>query len=127
MLRIRPVLLPSDKLKQVLLEDMGMLCHTIIVKSICCNRSCESESSETLTVFIIYYIQYHLDHRRSNMCNLSDTLVPSGWQHVCYKPNPTSSQPCSLYLSPNGRTFRSMQEVKYRLTFTMSGITVSEA
>ena len=47
------------------------------------------------------------------MCNLLNKKVPKGWQQVCQKArmDPGSSLPCALYLSPNGRTFRTKKEV----------------
>ena len=47
------------------------------------------------------------------MCNLSQPQVPRGWQRVCQKAKmPLESRdPCSLFLSPNGKTFKTMDEV----------------
>ena len=47
------------------------------------------------------------------MCNLGKPQVPRGWQQVCQKANmPVESRdPCSLFLSPNGKTFKTMDEV----------------
>ena len=47
------------------------------------------------------------------MCLLGEPQVPSGWQQVCLKamlPN-QSRDPCSLFLAPNGKTFKTMDEV----------------
>ena len=48
------------------------------------------------------------------MCNLSSHEMPWGWKQKCQKAllPPGSSTPCSLYLSPSGRTFRTMEEVE---------------
>ena len=45
---------------------------------------------------------------------MSSEQVPRGWQQVCQRAKMPagSSTPCSLYLSPNGRTFRTMEEVQ---------------
>ena len=47
------------------------------------------------------------------MCNLGKPQVPRGWQQVCQKAKmPVESKdPCSLFLSPNGKTFKTMDEV----------------
>ena len=48
------------------------------------------------------------------MCNWSSQQVPWGWKRKCQRAllPPGSSTPCSLFLSPNGRTFRTMEEVE---------------
>jgi len=46
------------------------------------------------------------------MCTFDRKLVPKGWQWVCLKSSgqvPHDSQECSCFLSPNGKTFRSLE------------------
>ena len=47
------------------------------------------------------------------MCIFGRPQVPRGWQQVCQKANlpPDSRDSCSLFLSPDGKTFKTMDEV----------------
>ena len=56
--------------------------------------------------------QSKADQRGGRMCNLTERL-PRGWQQVCRKArmDPASTLPCALFLSPNGRTFRTKKDV----------------
>ena len=51
--------------------------------------------------------------RRVSMCILKNYRIPRGWQKVCLRAKmaASSSDPCSLFLSPNGRTFTTMEQV----------------
>ena len=48
------------------------------------------------------------------MCVLKKYRIPRGWQKVCLRAKmaASSSDPCSLFLSPNGRTFTTMEQVQ---------------
>merc|ERR1712096_405107 len=55
-----------------------------------------------------------LPRKSSTMCNFGSSSVPKGWQWVCLKSSGAVSpysQNCSVFCSPNGKRFTSLEKV----------------